>query len=45
MPLSGNIHHSLDKSHIKWSLPHTIQFVAVACGLCWLLFLIGMKFL
>ena len=45
MPFSGDIYPPFDKSHVKWSTPQTIQFVAVACVLCWLLFLVGVEFL
>lgn len=43
MPLSGDFHAPFDKSQAKWSLPRTIQFVTLACGLCWLLFLISIR--
>ncbi len=53
MPLSGDIQggiqhdiqRPLDRSQPKWSLPRTAQFVTLACGLSWLLFLICVRYL
>ena len=43
--LVSEIHQSFDKPQAKWSIPRTFQFIAVACVLSWLLFLVGVKLL